>query len=144
MDLLATRSKKKGKVTEIPKWGTYLRKQWEDHFFDHLSENEKKAIYLHNEGGFLWHVFSYEKKLCLKERQADIAFNREPKKSCFVFYQRGADAIIIENAEALTADDFINEKDIYIVDKEFKWTYVRTHESLCGPYFSRRNNEIES
>ena len=88
---------------------------------------------------FLWHVFSYDKRNCLQEEQADIAFNRESKKSCYVFYQHSDDAFILENATALTADDLISEEDIYVVDKEFSWTYVRTHETgLCGPYFCRK------
>ncbi|MBN6187787.1 DUF4275 family protein [Aneurinibacillus sp. BA2021] len=45
--------------------------------------------------GFLWHIFSYEKKSCFKKEEAN---------------------------------------------KEFNWTYVRTHETeWCGPYFSRRD-----
>ncbi len=80
---------KKGKVIEIPKWGVYLRKQWEGSFANHLNDKEKKSIYLHDQGdycGYLWHVFSYEKKNCLKDEQADIAFNKEPKQSCYVFF----------------------------------------------------------
>ena len=84
MDLVSSLRSKIVKVTEIDKWGTYLRKRWEDNFANHLSDNEKKSIYL---GDFLWHVFSYEKRDCLQEQQADIALNRESKKSCYVFYQ---------------------------------------------------------
>ena len=29
--------------------------------------------------------------------------------------------------------------DVYIVAKDFSWTYVRTHEiGLCGPYFCEK------
>lgn len=142
IDLVSSLKSKKVKVTEIPKWGTYLRKQWEDSFASHLSNHEKKSIYLHDEGrccGFLWHLFSYEKKECSKEEQADTAFNRETKKSCYVFYQHSDDALILENALFLTTEDYVNEQDIYVVDKEFTWTYVRTHETgWCGPYFCRK------
>ncbi|MEK4921007.1 DUF4275 family protein [Cytobacillus sp. FSL R5-0569] len=127
---------------EIPKWGTYLRKQWEDNFVNHLSDKEKKSIYLYEDGccGYLWHVFSYEKRKYLKEEQADTAFKKEPKQACYVFYQDLDDAYILENASSLTAEDFVNEEDVYVVDKEFNWTYVRTHETgWCGPYFSRKD-----
>jgi len=143
IDFLSSLQSKKVKVTEIPKWGTYLRKKWEDNFANHLSDKEKKSIYLHNQGGwsgYLWHLFSYEKKKCLKEEQADIAFNEESKQSCYVFYQHSDDAFILENASPLIANDFVNEEDIYVVDKGFSWTYVRTHETgWCGPYFSRKS-----
>jgi hypothetical protein len=123
-------------VTEIPKWGTYLRKRWEDNFTSHISTDEKKSIYL---CGFLWHIFSYEKRDCLQEEQADVAFNRILKKSCYVFYQHSNDALILENVSLLTVDDFVHEQDVYVVDKGFNWAYVRTHETgLCGPYFSQK------
>ncbi|WP_102272384.1 DUF4275 family protein [Cytobacillus massiliigabonensis] len=136
MDLISLLKKKKVKITEIPKWGTYLRKQWEDNFANHLDNREKQSIFLED---YLWHIFSYEKKNCLKDNQADIAFNKEGKKFCYVFYQHSNDALILENASLLNADDFSNEEDVYVVDKEFKWTYVRTHETgWCGPYFNRK------
>ena len=37
----------------------------------------------------------------------------------------------------MKAEDF-SCGDIYIVDKEFTWTYVYTHEGFwCGPYFCK-------
>jgi hypothetical protein len=36
------------------------------------------------------------------------------------------------------------EYDIYVVDREFNWTFVKTHETeWCGPYFSRREKKIK-
>lgn len=138
--LIDTLQKKRVKVTKIPKWGTYLRNQWEEHFANHLSEEEKGKIHLHDKGkscGYLWHVFSYEKKDCLKEEQANEAFNQVQKKACYVFYQHSNDALILENVSRMTAEDFESEQDVYVMDKEFAWTYVNTHEQgWCGPYFS--------
>jgi hypothetical protein len=143
MDIVEIIESKKVKVTEIPKWGPYLRQQWENHFAHHLSDNEKKRIYLHDEDGFcgyLWHLFSYEKKDSLREEHAEKAFNRERKDSCYIFYQHSDYAVMINNASKLVASDLENEEDIYVVDKNFNWTYVKTHETgLCGPYFSRKN-----
>lgn len=143
IDLVTLIKKKKVKVIEIPKWGTYLRKQWENNFVNHLSDKEKKSIHLYDEDGiccYLWHVFSYERRKYLKEKQADMAFNEQSKQFCYVFYQHSDDAFILENASPLAADDFVNEEDIYIVDKEFNWTYVKTHETgWCGPYYSQKD-----
>jgi hypothetical protein len=136
MDIVTVLRSKKVKVMEIPKWGTYLRKRWENNFANHLSDKEKNSILLDD---FLWHIFSYERRECLQEERADMAFNRERKKSCYVFYQHSDEAFILENAAGLTADDFVNEEDVYVVDKGFHWTYVRTHETgWCGPYFCRK------
>lgn len=138
--LVDTLQKKRVKVRKIPKWGVYLRKQWEDHFAGHLNEHEKSKIHLHDKGkssGFLWHIFSFEKRECFTEKQADEVFNEVQKHACYVFYQHSNDALIIENLSRITAEDFENEQDIYVVDKDFAWTYVNTHENgWCGPYFS--------
>ncbi|KAB2328483.1 DUF4275 family protein [Cytobacillus depressus] len=138
--LIDTLQKKRVKVTNIPKWGTYLRNQWEEHFASHLSEEGKNNIHLHDNRfscGFLWHVFSYETKVCMIEEQANEAFNQVQKKACYVFYQHSNDALIVENLSRINAEDFEDEGDVYVVDKEFAWTYVNTHEKgLCGPYFS--------
>jgi hypothetical protein len=141
MEIVDTLKNKKVRVMEIPKWGAYLRKQWENNFANHISNKEKKSIYLNDACGFLWHLFSYEKKDCLTEEQAEKAFNNETKKYCYVFYQHLDYALILENASMFTADDLLNENDIYIVDKEFNWTFVKTHETECGPYFSRKSGK---
>ena len=142
LDLVSSLRNKKVKVLEIPKWGGYLRKKWETEYANHLSDKEKQSIYLYDEDGacgYLWHIFSYERRDCLKEGQADMALNREPKKSCYVFYQHSDDALILEHAGGLTANDFVNEQDVYVVEKDFQWTYVKTHETgWCGPYFCRK------
>jgi hypothetical protein len=91
-------------VREIPKWGPYLRKQWEINFAIHLRNDEKKAIFLYDEGGacgYLWHLFSYEKKDALKEEHAEKAFNNVPKTTCFVFYQHLDDGLILENSSKI-------------------------------------------
>ena len=122
--------------------GTLLRQQWEDSFAEHLSYKEKEEIHLPH--GYLWHIFSYEKRDCLKEMQANEAFNNVSKNTCYVFYQNSDYALIIENSTLMTASDFVqkddfDEGDIFVVDKDFTWTYVNTHESSCGPYFSRKS-----
>jgi len=135
------------KIVEIPKWGAYLRKQWERHFASHLSSEEKRAINLYDSKdvcGYLWHLFSYEKTWHLEGKDAELAFNSEPKGDCYVFYQHSDYALLLEKASNLKSSDFltkhdIDKMDIYIVDKNFRWTYVQTHESgWLGPYFCRR------
>jgi hypothetical protein len=146
LDLVSLLRRKKIRVIEIPKWGPYLRNKWEESFANMLSEKEKQSIYFYDDDGFCgyyWHIFSYERRDFLKEDKADIALNKERKKSCYVFYQHSDEAYILENANPLAANDFINEEDIFIVDKEFSWTYVRTHETgWCGPYFCRQKSSI--
>lgn len=146
MELLNLLKRKHVKFTEIEKCGVYLKKQWEDNFAGHLSDKEKKDIFLHGDGcicGYLWHVFSYQKRSCLVGNEAEKAFNDMNKNKLYVFYQFSDDILILENAENLKASDLTDESDIYVVDKDFNWTYVVTHEKdWCGPYFSKRDVQI--
>lgn len=114
------------KVIEVQGWGTYLRKQWENHLVNYLGENEKKKIYLHDEGGACGHIYG----MCLLIR----------KGGCYVFYQHSNDVLIVENTAKLMIDDILEKTDIYIVDTDFRLTYVKTHETgYCGPYFSQKH-----
>lgn len=141
-DLYERLSTKKIKVTEVAKWGPYFRNQWENHFVNHLSLQEKKEIYLYDDDGacgYLWHVFSFEKRECLSEEEAERAFNKQLKNKCFVFYQHLDDVLIIKKAREFEFSDLEDESDVYVVDSDFKWTYVKTHETgLCGPYFYKK------
>ncbi|MFP7486331.1 DUF4275 family protein [Priestia filamentosa] len=135
---------KKNKIKEIASWGPYLRKEWEKHFANHLSDQEKKRIYLSSDrdtSGDLWHLFSYKKKKCLEGEKAETAFNSERKSKCYIFYQDSDYALLLENAEGFSNSDLMvgAGNDVYVVDKEFRWTFVITHETYwCGPYFSRK------
>ena len=43
----------------------------------------------------------------------------------------------LSSAKAL--DSFV---EIYVVGKDFKWTYIKTHENdMCGPYFMMNNKK---
>ena len=94
---------------------------------------------------YLWHIFSYEKMPCLEGTKARNAFDELKEKEYYIFYEdwvydcdlseyKGKTFEIL-NCDKINAKDFNKDKDIYIVDKNFKWTYVNTHESYCGPYF---------
>jgi uncharacterized protein YkuJ len=132
MSLMNLFRKKGIEFTELPDKGAELRKKWENRFTDSISSSEKKSIYFDQ---YLWHVFSYEKLSCLKNEEAMKSFNQEPKKTCFVFYQHDNNVFMINNADKLKAKDFKNEHDVYVVDENFNWTFVHTHEEYCGPYF---------
>ncbi|RDY23202.1 DUF4275 family protein [Romboutsia maritimum] len=38
----------------------------------------------------------------------------------------------------MKAEDFNNEFDVYVVDKNMSWTYVHTHEDYFNPYFFKK------
>lgn len=118
MRLTDKRMNKKMKVSEIPSWGVYL-----------LHDRDYTC-------GYLWHVFSWGKRKCFSGDKAVEVFNNRKKKHCYVFFQRSNEALLLDDANDLNLRDLAEESDIYVVDKDFKWTFVVTHEESCGPYFS--------
>lgn len=147
MNLIQILEAKKIKHMPIAKWGPYLKKEWENQFASHLTEQEKGEIYMHSKReltGFLWHLFSWEKAPYVQKAQARESFNRQAKKSCYIFFEFSDDIVLIEDASKLKIEQLeetyhFDFQDFYIVDKEFTWTYVQTHEDECGPYFYIKN-----
>ncbi|MEW4225815.1 DUF4275 family protein [Rossellomorea marisflavi] len=88
-------------------------------------------------------MFKYENKKELeiprfKRRKWPLGIR---KHSCFIFFQDKEDALLLENASGFDVKDLSSEvgRDVYVVDKQFRWTFVLTHETdWLGPYFSRR------
>ncbi|SMQ81562.1 protein of unknown function [Bacillus sp. OV166] len=130
-------------VTELKNKRNELRKQWEEAFAKHLSKSQKRKIFFHQH---LWHVFSFNKLPCVEGLEAGDAFDKKKKDACYIFYQDNDYVLLLENAIWLKAEDKINEidgyiNDVYVVDKDFSWTFIHTHEYFCGLYFFQQVQE---
>ena len=93
---------------------------------------------------FMWHIFSYQRMSCIEGDEATTRFLSQNKGQCYILFQHHSDAYYLENAAALTQCDIIGgsdfvSSDLYVVSKNFSWTYVVTHESDFGPYFYHKN-----
>lgn len=124
-------------VTVFTNKGRDFRKQWAESFAKDISKHEKRQIYFHQ---FLWHVFSNNVLSCLKRQKAKSAFDNKVKDECYIFYQENDNVLLLQNIEDLQSENIINEindyiNDVYVVDKDFTWTYILTHEEDLGPYF---------
>lgn len=119
-------------ITELCEESDEIIQRWDEVFAHHLDELLKEVIHYSQ---FKWHMFSYEQQDCLQNDEARAAFDAEDKHELYVMYQDSPYIQVYENASAVVAADFDEQQDIYIFDKAFTWTYVHTHESMCGPYF---------
>lgn len=75
----------------------------------------------------------------MKNEDARRAFDQISKNEVFVMYQNSLKIFHYKNANDITSTDFDSEQDIYIFDIDFTWTYVHTHEDMCGPFFYLMN-----
>lgn len=93
-------------------------------------------------GNLLWHLFTWGKVPCLQGEEARGAFDELQYEEAIRFYDGYASHIEkVSVIGKISAKDVEKdrESDVYIVAKDFAWTYVRTHETgLCGPYFCKR------
>ena len=88
-------------------------------------------------GNLLWHLFTWGKVSCLKGDEARMAFDDLQYTEAIRFYDGYSNHIqgasVVDKITAKKVDKDRNS-DVYIVAKDFSWTYVRTHEYDLGPY----------
>lgn len=110
--------------------------KWTKLFAVSVPKEERKKVHFEQ---FKWHLFSFNLLDALTEDEARAAFDAQPKDSVYLFWQHTKEAYLIKNAHLLKAEDFdhpfIPFKDFYLFSPEGKWTYIHTHEIMCGPYF---------
>lgn len=145
MNLYNTLHQNNIRVRLIAGWSPYFHSRWEEAFAGHLTSSEKQEIYLKDDryySGYLWHLFSYKKVDHLANNQAIRAFHGQSKKSCYLFYQHSDDVYLIDQGHLLTYELLSKEEDVYVVDSDFTWTFVITHETeTCGPYFAVKSSQ---
>ncbi len=92
-------------------------------------------------GNLLWHIFTWGNVPCLKGDEAREAFDHLQYTEAIRFYDGYSNHIekvsVVGKLSAKKVDKD-RGSDVYIVAKDFSWTYVRTHEiGWCGPYFCK-------
>lgn len=89
-------------------------------------------------GNHLWHLFTWGGVSCIAGDAARIAFDKLACTDVIRFlggYSNHIENSIIIKRPSANELDTSPESDIYIVSNNFSWTYIRTHEDSCGPYF---------
>lgn len=93
-------------------------------------------------GNYIWHIFSWEllnENQYFKGNDAKEAYDKIDKKGAIYiewFEDKQTKNITEQLNTAKDIDDFV---EMYVVGKDFKWTYIKTHEGMCGPYFMKNN-----
>ena len=92
-------------------------------------------------GNHLWHLFTWGEVPCLQGDTARKVFDELQYEEAIRFYDGYAshiEKVSLIGKVSAKAVDKDRGSDVYIVAKDFSWTYVRTHEDgWCGPYFAR-------
>ena len=115
-----------------------LRERWLDTFAADVSE-ENLGKYVLAGGSYLWNIFSEKLVPCLEGDEARKALAELPDTECYRFYKEYPphDQPRIKAISMAEVSSLPDDLDWYLVDKDFTWTYVHTHEEECGPYFCK-------
>ena len=93
-------------------------------------------------GNLLWHLFTWGEVPCIEGDDARKAFDDLQYTEAIIFYDGYSNSIEgVSCVGKFSADEIDRNEnsDVYVVAKDFSWTYVRTHETeMCGPYFCVR------
>ena len=116
-----------------------VKNRWLETFADGVPQ-EDLVKYVFSTGNYLWHVFSWKLVPCLEGDAARQALAACPAGKVYLFYEGlWNDLPYVKPVELPLPEDFFADKhDVYLVDKDFTWTYVHTHEEACGPYFCKK------
>ena len=126
----------------VPVERDLVLRQWDEQF-DSAVSAETKAATAYYSDQFRWHLFSFELLPALQGEQARAAFDAAEKGPLYLFHDYANETFLVRDADRLNAEDIdalrenspLDYADLYLFDPEGKWTYVRTHEESCGPYF---------
>ena len=129
-----------------------FKRVWIAHFAGDVSAKEIEQFVLPHGGmsNYLWHVFSW--RLLPEEEYwegdaARQAFDAADKSDAVLvenWYAENPDCVPLSDQfrTAAAMEDLI---EVYVVGKDFGWTYIQTHEGDCGPYFCvRRTHSAEN
>lgn len=121
--------------------GQYKKKWLEKFAPDDVKMKELRKLCLssHKYSTFLWHVFSWGYLECVEGDEADNLYCNSAKDDCVILINTDSIAYRMINAEALTHEILKKLIDVTVTSSDFSWTYTKTHEEVCGPYFYENN-----
>ena len=94
--------------------------------------------YVYDDGNFIWHVFSWKLKAkgsFLTGDAARQAFDTADKHD--MEYGGPWFCKDFQPPKSPTAAELDERTECYAMSLSGKWTYIKTHEDMCGPYFYR-------
>lgn len=117
-----------------------FKSRWLECFAEGIPKNKIKR-YVVATGNFIWHIFSWEllpEGSYLEGDAARKAYDAIDKKGSVYlepFAEEDPAPVTSEHTSSKQLDKLC---EIYVVGKDFEWTYIKTHEDRCGPYFCKK------
>jgi hypothetical protein len=114
--------------------------KWLEAFGGGIPKSDIKK-YIKVTGDYIWHIFSWdlaEKKRYLTGAEAEKAYDQIDKRGAMYIDWFQDDHTKDMTWDLDQADALEKFVEVYVVGKDFQWTYIKTHEGDFGPYFMMR------
>ena len=114
--------------------------KWLEAFGEGIPKSDIKK-YVKSTGDYIWHIFSWdlaEKKRYLTGAEAEKAYDQIDKRGAMYIDWFQDDHTKDMTWDLDQADALEKFVEVYVVGKDFQWTYIKTHEGDFGPYFMMR------
>ena len=130
--------------------GTEFASRWKRAFAGCVPEDVIKER-VDAPGCYLWHVFTWGNAKRLEREEASAAFDKTDKSGAFIAeeysFNGGGKKIVYAFRRCppdLKSLDLADAAEVFVVGKNFEWTYVVTHEAGCGlgPYFAQKGKNF--
>lgn len=121
-------------------------KKWKSAFAGDMPADAVQE-YVDAPGCYLWHAFTWGRAKCSERGEASAAFDAADKEGAFIAEEyafngggRRAEYAFRKCPPDLKSADLADAAEVFVVGKDFGWTYVVTHETGCGlgPYFAKK------
>jgi len=124
-------------LKELLLFDAEVSRRWFRAFAPHVpAEDVHRYTFNRSSGSCMWTALGGRD--CLSGAEAKRAFDAQKYERAIIF-RAGFDGMG-KTCKITAAQLDQNEEDVYVVDEDFRWTYVHTHEDgWCGPYFCRNN-----
>ena len=117
-----------------------FRNKWLAAFAGDVPKSDIRKYVLET-GNYIWHVFSWElldRDSFLTGDAAKEAYDKIDKCGAIYidwFNNKNESELTGELHASNALDSFV---EVYVVADDFSWTYIKTHEAMCGPYFLKK------
>ena len=126
---------------EFRKMGKREYERYRDEWLKRMTPGfaDEKNVREHclGEGCFLWHLFSYSYAHALEGAEASAEFDITKKCKSILICSCEETGYVLSHTYKLKAETLEKLRDVIVTSANFAWTYCKTHESDCGPYFYR-------
>ena len=113
------------------------REEWVKRFTPSFTDAKKAYEHCLSEGCFLWHLFSFDHAHALEGEEASAEFDITKKCKSILLCNCEEKGYVLSHTFKLKAEILAKFTDVTVTSANFAWTYCKTHENYCGPYFYR-------